>query len=356
MNIPTSPFSLMKKVYKQVFPIVHEHLAEWKKKAEAIPNEELRSQALASIESKAFHCEGGSILAILAGPKMKECIEFIVAYQTISDYLDNLCDRSTSLDPADFRMLHQSMPDALTCGAELKNYYAFREDQDDEGYLHDLVQTCQRLLFQIKEYPDIKESMLELSGYYCDLQVHKHVKKDERVPRLETWFERHRSTLPEMEWYEFSACSGSTLGIFCLAAYGFQSSFDKKLAQQIRDSYFPYVQGLHILLDYLIDQEEDQAGGDLNFCSYYPTEESMMQRLKHFIEKADSSLKGIPHEGFHRLINRGLLGVYLSDQKVTSRKELNRLARALLKRGGGTSLFFYLNGRAYRTYQRLTAQ
>ena len=41
-------------------------------------------------------------------------IKFIVAYQTISDYLDNLCDRSSSLDPQDFAALHESMGDALS--------------------------------------------------------------------------------------------------------------------------------------------------------------------------------------------------------------------------------------------------
>ena len=48
--------------------------------------------------------------------------------------------------------------------------------------------------------------MLELCGYYCDLQVHKHVIEHERVPRLEKWFTQYESELPEMEWYEFSAC------------------------------------------------------------------------------------------------------------------------------------------------------
>lgn len=64
-------------------------------------NDELHSQAIASIEHKTFHCEGGGILALLANEHREECIRFIVAYQTISDYLDNLCDRSTSLDPND---------------------------------------------------------------------------------------------------------------------------------------------------------------------------------------------------------------------------------------------------------------
>ena len=66
----------------------------------SIPNPELRKQALASIEHKTFHCEGGAIMALMANEHYQEAIRFIVAYQTISDYLDNLCDRSTSQDPA----------------------------------------------------------------------------------------------------------------------------------------------------------------------------------------------------------------------------------------------------------------
>ncbi|MCY9674599.1 tetraprenyl-beta-curcumene synthase family protein, partial [Bacillus pumilus] len=145
----------------------------------------------------------------------------------------------------------------------------------------------------------------------------------------------------------------STLGIFCLVAYALQPNFTEKQAKQIYESYFPYIQGLHILLDYLIDQEEDRLGGDLNFCSYYASHHEMMDRLQHFIEKADEQLKGIPHENFHKLINRGLLAVYLSDEKVTAQKEMNKLAKRLIRSSGKTSFFFYINGRAYRTYQKM---
>ncbi|CAM5414799.1 hypothetical protein BSAF29S_04446 [Bacillus safensis subsp. safensis] len=72
----------------------------------------------------------------------------------------------------------------------------------------------------------------------------------------------------------------------------------------------------------------------------------MMDRLQHFIEKADEQLKGIPHENFHKLINRGLLAVYLSDEKVTAQKEMNKLAKRLIKSSGKTSFFFYINGRS----------
>lgn len=175
LKIPTHPIALMKMVYRDVFPLVHRELSYWRQRAERIPDPELRRQALASIASKTFHCEGGAILALLAREKLEACIRFIVAYQTISDYLDNLCDRSTSLDPLDFRALHDSMPDALTIGAEPSNYYRYRREQEDGGYLPDLVRTCQEVLATVRHYETIVPFLHELAGYYCDLQVHKHV-------------------------------------------------------------------------------------------------------------------------------------------------------------------------------------
>ncbi|GGE77893.1 tetraprenyl-beta-curcumene synthase family protein [Priestia taiwanensis] len=348
MNVPTTPLSLMKKVYSNVLPNVHEELAYWKKRAEQIPNEELRNQALASLEQKAFHCEGGGILALLAEKESATCIRFIVAYQTISDYLDNLCDRSTSLDPNDFAALHEAMLHALQGQNKSVNYYRFRDEQLDGGYLQELVYTCQKALKKAKHYDKIAPVLRELSSYYCDLQVHKHVTIEEREPRLKNWFSEHQQNVPPMEWYEFSACSGSTLGVFCLVAYAYGETLEQQQIDNIRKSYFPYVQGLHILLDYFIDQEEDKIGGDLNFCSYYEDQQELMMRLKYFISEADAHLAQIPHEKFHRLIHRGLLGIYLSDRKIKKQKDVRRMAKELVKCGGLTSRFFYWNGKVYR--------
>ncbi len=351
MKVPNNPVSLMAKVYRKVIPRVHAELNGWALLAKAIPDEELRKQALASIEHKTFHCEGGGILALLAGAQIEECIRFIVAYQTISDYLDNLCDRSTSLDPVDFEALHESMLHALTPGSETVNYYRFRDEQDDGGYLAALVKTCQNVLKKTKHYDKIASSLHELAQYYCDLQVHKHVKLEEREERLQAWFDMHKPKLPHMRWFEFSACAGSTLGIFCLAAYAFHDTLSDEQIHQIKQGYFPYVQGLHILLDYFIDQEEDRQGGDLNFCSYYEDHSETVERFRHFVEEADRNIEGLPHAKFHRLINRGLLGLYLSDRKVQEQREIRQLANQIVKYGGLTSYFFYINAKLYRKVQ-----
>ncbi len=340
MNIPVSPWALLSQTHFKVLPSVRQDLNHWRSQAEQIPNPELRKQAIASLETKQFHCEGGSIYGLLANKERREAIRFIVAYQTISDYLDNLCDRSHSLDPEDFRALHASIFHALTPDAELQNYYRFRADQDDGGYLKSLVRTCQTVLSSIPNYAKIAPTLHELASYYCDLQVHKHVKVEERIPRLKAWFAQHQAQFPELSWYEFSACAGSTLGIFCLVAYSFNQEFSETLTTQVRNSYFPWVQGLHILLDYLIDQEEDQINGDLNFCSYYNSQDELTERLQQFIKNAAKSVAHLPHTRFHQLITQALLGVYLSDKKVRKQQAVQKIAKQLILGGSPASFFF----------------
>ena len=102
------------------------------------------------------------------------------------------------------------------------------------------------------------------------------------------------------------------------------------------------MQGLHILLDYLIDQEEDRRGGDLNFCAFCRNPRELVARLSHFYRQAQSSVSVLPHRGFHRLVMRGLLGVYCSDKKVSRQKEVRAAARTLILLGGGAGRFFYL--------------
>ncbi len=348
MTIPAKPLTLMNKVYKEIFPEVQKQLGVWKRQAMLIPDEDLRMQAIASIENKDFHCEGGAILALLAEEHKNEAISFIVAYQTISDYLDNLCDRSTSLCDKDFAALHEAMFHSLQRQSEIVNYYRFREEQNDGGYLNKLVETCQLFMKKLHRYEYIEPYLQELCAYYVDLQVHKHVAVNEREDRLKRWFANHEDKLPNMSWFEFSACSGSTLGIFCLISSALRQDFDQKQADQIYRGYFPYIQGLHIMLDYFIDQQEDIEGGDLNFCFYYQNRDELYTRMSHFVTKAEHHLQELPHRAFHKLIHSGLLGLYLSDEKVGLEKETKQLAKKMVKLGGAQSRFFYMNAKLYR--------
>jgi len=348
LKTPKFPWTMTADFFLRVYPNVHRNLREWIGWARKIPDPELRRQALMSIANKTFHCEGGAVYGLLAGEHFREAIRFIVAYQTISDYLDNLCDRSTSSDAEDFHALHESMLHALTPKAPCKSYYRFRKEQNDGGYLDKLVKTCQDILESLPAYQQIAPFLHELSGYYCDMQVNKHVCSEERTLLLESWFETHKTRVPPMQWFEFSACSGSTLGIFCLVSYAFHENYASALAGKIKTAYFPWVQGLHILLDYLIDQDEDRKWGDLNFCSHYRNSDEMESRLLYFYKQADNSVACLPDMRFHQMINRGLLGFYLSDRKVFQQKNVWRMAKKMIRKGGPVTWFFFVHCLLFR--------
>lgn len=350
MGTPKHALPLMAEVYRHVIPKVHRELAIWKRKAGDIPDEELRNQALLSIRHKTFHCEGGSILGLLSGEHSKQVIRFIVSYQTISDYLDNLCDRSISLDPKDFRMLHQAMLDVFEPEKNQADYYACREHQGDGNYLADLVTACREELVALPSFKTIQPYLLNLAKRYTELQIHKHVVHEEREERLISWFEETAGPLKEeMSWYEYAACTGSTLGIFSLVAYAANDpGMTSRKAKRVYEGYFPWVQGLHILMDYFIDQKEDLEEGDLNFCTYYASDEEMLRRIGYFFRRAKRAIRSLPDKRFHRMITSGLLAIYLVDEKVSQHPLLRKQQFALFRFGGLESMFFYMNGWIFR--------
>jgi len=333
----------MLRVYRYVLPEVDGALDGWREVAEAIPDPELRKQAIDSMTHKKFHCQGGAIYATANLPMRHVLIPLIVAFQTISDYLDNLCDRSTSLDPDDFRLLHQSMLDAVTPSAPLRNYYELREEQDDGGYLHRLVKTCQSCICLLPSY-DVTAALIRRQvELYAELQIHKHINIELREKALTDWCNSHLNRYPELNWNEFAAATGSTLGVFMLFVAASDRHLDKPDANRIEEAYFPYVCGLHILLDYLIDQEEDRIGGDLNFCFYYPDMDITTQRIAFIVREARERIKQLKHPKFHRMVIEGLLALYLSDPKVIKQPEVRHISRRLMKRSPLTRVFFWLN-------------
>lgn len=295
-------------------PSVKKELDSWTTLAKDL-SEPLRTQALLSIEHKTFHCIGGSVYAHYPQVDLKIMLSLIVAFQTISDYLDNLCDRLHVTNDKAFRTLHQSFLHALNPAAPIENYYAFYPYQED-FYLRSLVQTCQNLLNQIPHYEEFKPYAMDLAYHYCELQVLKHVKPHGNI-LLQEWTEKEFDSM--LEWNEWAAASGSTLGIFYLFALSFHAP-EKDLKHALT-AYFPWIQGLHILLDYLIDSAEDAKFDDLNFIAYYPSELIRDISLQKFSKESKLRARELSHPLFHRTVVDGLLALYGSDPKVAEQKQ-----------------------------------
>ncbi|MCR6545464.1 tetraprenyl-beta-curcumene synthase family protein [Dehalobacterium formicoaceticum] len=352
MNSLLSEGKLIARFIKEIFPLVHHALSRWEEYGAKIPDPVLKTQALASLKNKKFHCQGGSIYALYPKADQARMVSFIVAFQTISDYLDNLCDRTGCEDERSFRQLHLAMKEALEPDLPLSDYYLYYPYQSDGGYLKALVQECRRCLTFFPSYGLAAKEVQFLVSLYTDLQSLKHLGRDIREERLKQWAGPYLKDYPQLSPWEFSAATGSTLGVFMLVAWASQEQRETKEIGEIITVYFPFISALHILLDYFIDQREDLVEGDLNFVSYYEGAEETAERLCYFLKESLVRTSRMRYPIFQDTVVKGLLALYLSDQKVNHPVHQG-IAKKLLAQGGWSCQTWYHLCKQLRRYKMI---
>ncbi len=326
----------------KIIPRVSWELERWDRQLELCPDKPLFIQAAESKRRKRFHSQGGSFFALYNPYFSSQLVAVIVALQTISDYLDNLCDRGGVLQENAFRSLHRSFSDALSVNPICSgSYYRHYPYQRDGGYLQSLVSECRRQIATFPSYRSVQSEALKLASLYCDLQIYKHLDPTKRRLTLKCWVRKTAGTsYPDIYWWEYAAACGSTLGLFALLAASTFPDLKPEDSALIVKAYFPWICGLHILLDYLIDQQEDLRGQDFNFVACYFSDRVSTRRLHMFLNSALKQATALPQPRFHQTIVKGLLAVYLSDPKV-KQQGLQPVAKGLIDRAGAETKAFY---------------
>lgn len=333
---------LVYRLIDEVLPQVDAQLDLWKLRCREGGDEMLAKQAADSLRLKRFHAQGGSVYSLYPGTNQKEVLPFIVALQTISDYLDNLCDRAGVQKEEAFRQLHLSMLDAVDPDRPLQDYYTEYPYRHDGGYLPALVAECRSRIAGLPSYGLVLPYVKKYVGLYSDMQVYKHLHPEIREEKLSYWAREHLSGTPGLTCWEFSAAAGSTLGVFVMTAAAADPPLTAREAACLDRAYFPWICGLHILLDYHIDAEEDRGTNDLNYTAYYADSDECLDRLRMFLKRSLEACSDLPWPGFHVTVIKGLLALYLSDPKALSPRYAPG-NRELVRLGGlDTRLYHYL--------------
>jgi tetraprenyl-beta-curcumene synthase len=313
----------------RIVPLSAASLAAIRERAERIPDEQLRAEALSSIDRKAYHVAGACILAtFLPSDAARWYVAIVAPLETIYDYLDNLCDRHPEVGVEAYPILHHAIADALDPSAPLRDYYARGPRGDDGGYLRDLVRQTQRALADVPHLDLLAPHFADAATLYGEMQTYKHYPPGERERRCVAWYERHRDRYADIDWHEFASAAGSQFHV-----YGplFEAFLDRPAAiAGTYDAYFPYVSALHVLLDAFIDQAEDREHGELNFSRVYGGAVALRRRLRSLSDAAKSRLRTLPGDRAHRFVLDVMTLFYLSHPKVAA-QGLDREARALLR-------------------------
>ena len=313
----------------RIVPISAANLAAIRERAAGIPDPQLRAQALAGVDGKAFHVAGACILATFLEPGAARAYVSIVApLETIYDYLDNLCDRHPQVGVEAYPVLHRAIADALDPSAATHDYYARGPAGDDGGYLRDLVERTQRALAGVPHLDLLAPRFAHAAQLYAEMQTHKHYPAGERERRIVAWYERHRDHYRDIDWHEFASAAGSQFHVYGPLFEAFLGRRDAIAGTY--DAYFPYVSALHVLLDAFIDQAEDREHGELNFSRVYGGAAALRSRVHSLIGAARTRLRPLPGDRAHRFVLDVMTLFYLSHPKVAA-QGLEREARALLR-------------------------
>jgi tetraprenyl-beta-curcumene synthase len=285
--------------------------------AHAIPDPGLREQALASISDKAYHVAGGCILAtFLRGAAARRYVDIVAPLETIYDYLDNLCDRLPSVPAAAYPTLHEALLDALDDRRAIGDYYRDGPLRDDGGYLRKLVERVRAGISTLPNYPAVRAEVVEIGGYYAELQTFKHARPGARETVCNAWYERNRERFPGLYWWEFAAACGSSLPVFALLYLASQTTLAPSTVGRTVAAYFPNVSAVHILLDYFIDQAEDREHRELNFVACYASSTEAVSRVRRLVATTAARVRTLQDGEWHGFVLRAMCLFYLTHPKV----------------------------------------
>jgi tetraprenyl-beta-curcumene synthase len=311
-----------------VVPQAKQALRDIEKRAEQIPEDSFRNEALASIRGKAYHVAGGCIYAAFLPPaQARHFVAVIAPLESLYDYLDNLCDRHPGVPPEAYPVLHEALADALDPSREMRDYFRCGPHPGDGGYLRELVVRTRAALALIPDYARLLPYLREAADYYTSLQTYKHYPPQPRVAALRAWHETNQPRFSGLHWWEFAAASGSQFHVYALLYAALRG--DAPQAGAIYAAYFPSMSGLHVLLDDFIDQAEDAAHGELNFGRCYPSESALEERFAGLYRRAHESLAALHGGGEHLTVLRIMTLFYLTHPKVFA-QEFDPQAKRLL--------------------------
>lgn len=322
--------------FAAILPQVRRELDGWRARADAIPDQALRRQAVAALTDKASNVEAVAVFAILAPrARRRAAIRAIVALQVAIDYIDLLGERDVPDPLQDGLRLHRTLAAAVTPGAAAEDWYRLHPRREDGGYLSGLVRACQRSVGSLPAAGALRPQMIAAAQRCGEGQSHTHAAAHGDPSTLERWA-LGLGAPPGYSWWEVAAGASSSVAVHALIAAAADRRSTTEGARLIDAAYFPSIGALTVLLDDLVDRDRDAASGDHNYIDYYSSGEQAGERLAAIAVRAETAIDPVPHGGRHAAILAGVLAFYLS--APTARAPFAGPARELLLAAAGPTV------------------
>lgn len=304
--------------WSTVAPLVGPQLKKWEQCARAITDPALRALALQKLADEHFNSEVAATLATLAPRKHRDrVVEAIVAYEVMYDYLDGLTEEPTDDPLENGHRLYQAFMDAITLSVEPQgDYYASHQQQDDSGYLDELVTVVRRAIAGLPSALAIADAARRAAARCAEAQIRAHAVPRLGSAQLEQWARKETSGTP-LGWQEFLAgAASSVLSVHALIAAAADSRTTPDEAAEI-DTVYLSICALSTMLDSLVDHEHDEQTGQAGYVRYYDNHDLLGRDLVKAARRAAEHATPLRHGAHHTMTLVGVAAYYASAPAAT---------------------------------------
>ena len=266
---------------------------------------------------KRGNIEGAALFAVSAPKEQRAtAVRALVAYQAAYNYVDALGEAEDGGGAANAEQLHQALLTALHAEAEEPDYYReYEGDDDDGGYLTDLVGACRGALRELPRWSMVEAPARDAAARIVDFQTLNRRESEGGHAALREWAKDVYGThYGDLAWWELAAGAGSSLGVHALIAGAANPFLDIYDAREIGRVYFPAGGALHSMLDSLVDREEDENAGFRSLLEYYSSGAQTALRLGEMARGGMNATGRLSRAdaGQHRMILIAMCSYYLS--------------------------------------------
>lgn len=296
-----------------VFPLVQRETRCWTKRAAEIPDPLLRHIALETQRVERGNYEGAGAFATFVPLRRRAVVvRAVVAYQLAYDYADSLAELPADDRVANGRALHEALQTALSPDTPHPDYYRHHDRRDDGGYLGALVEACRLAVGSLPSWPEVGDRARAMARQVVEFQALNHAPADLVAVELAAFASSAPLPGGALRWWEAAAGCASSVGIFSLVAASTRPSLTAGDAAAIERAYVPWVGGLHVLLDSLVDWSRDVEAGDHSLVGHYESPAEMASRMGMVADAAMRSVQGLPRPQQHELLLAAMAGLYLA--------------------------------------------
>jgi tetraprenyl-beta-curcumene synthase len=306
-----------------VFPRVSRWLGHWQDRAEQIPDPALRRMAFEALH-KHGNIEGATAFAAFAPRGHRAAVvRALAAFQAAYGYADMVSEQPHVQAIANGQRLHEALLVALDPRAPHLDYYAHNPQQDDGGYLKELVDTCRAALSTLPSYAAVAKSAQRAAARIVTFQSLNVGDRSEIGPQgdhgaLARWAGKETPAGVDLQWWETAASAGSSLGVHVLIAAAADPCVQPVDIAAIEDAYFPWIGALHSLLDNIVDRQEDAMTDQHNLIGYYASPAQAAARMRTLAVRAMRSARALPRGQRHAIILAAMAGNYLSSPEANA--------------------------------------